>query len=207
MLGRSFLNLVGTAAVLGALIAAAMPLGLSAVDRAGSPIPCGTALNPDYRVAAKEDLLNHDQFTLVGPVFATSDYKGQCAEIVGQRRMAAMSVAGGGILILLTVFTAPFAAQAAARVVASRRSRQAENAGPAEPVRDEPDHAPVGAQWSGYQVGAGLTQPILEKTLGEQIGSHDYAAVAAAALRRDGVGDPRSAGGGVGQLYAVAGNG
>lgn len=203
MLGRSFLNLLGTAAVLGALVAAAMPLGLSAVDRTGAPIPCGTAMSPDYGVAAKEDLLNLDQFTLVGPVFATSDYTQQCAGIVGQRRMAAMSVAGGGMLLLLTVLAAPFAAQA----VASRRSRQAEHAGPAEPVRDEPNHAPVGAQWSGYQVGAGLTQPILEKTLGEQIGSHDYAAVAAAALQRDGVGDARRTGGGVGQLYAVAGNG
>jgi hypothetical protein len=207
MLGRSFLNLLGTAAVLGALVAAAMPLGLSAVDRTGVPIPCGTAMSPQNGVAAKEDLLNLDQHTLVGPVFTTSDYVGQCAEIIGQRRTIATAVAGGGMLILLTVFAAPYASGLAAALIASRRSRQAEHARPAEPVRHEPDHAPVGAQWVGYQVGAGMTQPILEKTLGEQVGSHDYAAVAAAALRGDGLGNARGAGGGIGQLYAVAGNG
>lgn len=179
MFGRWFLKLLGVAAVLGALFAAAIPLGLTAVDRTGDPIPCGNALRPAYDIAAKQDLLNLDQHTLVGPTFAKSDYAQQCAERVGDRRTTAMWVAGAGVAVLLIVFAAP----QLVRAVSSRRGGQAQDARPSEPVGDQPNHARVGAQRLADQVGPGVTQPILEKTLGEQIGRDDYAAVAAAALR------------------------
>lgn len=212
MLGRSILNLLGASAMLGAMVAVALPLGLNAVDRTGQPIPCGSAFSPDYEVAGKQDLLNLDQHTLAGPAFATSDYVVQCAGLVTNRRNVALSVGGGGAALLLTVFAVPYAV----RMVSSRRGRKAEYARPAEPVRDQSDHARMGAQWVTHQVGTGSTQPILEKSVGEQIGSNNYAArtrgadgvaAAAAALRRDGVGHAGGAGGGVGQFYAVAGNG
>lgn len=203
MFARSITNLLGAAAVLGALIAAAMPLALDAVDRTGRPIPCGTGFGPAYTAAAKLDLFNLDQYTLAGPGMAVSDYSDQCAGLVGVRRAAAVSVGAGGAALMLAAFATPHLM----RVRASRRRGQAEHPGPAEAVGDQPLDTRMVAQWFADDVGTGVTQPILEKSVGQQVGSHSYAAVAAAALRGDGSGHAGSTGGGVGQLYAVSGNG
>lgn len=202
MFARPLVYLLGAAAVLGALIAAGMPLALSAVDRAGAPIPCGNAFRPAYGVAAQQDLLNLDQHTLGGPGYTKSDYTAQCAGLVGVRRAAALSVGGGGAALTLVVLVTPHLA----RVLASRRGRQAEHARPAEPVGDQPVHTPVGAQRFADDIGTGVTQPILEKSVGQQVGRHSYVAAAAVALGGDGISDSGRAGGGIGQFYAVAGN-
>ena len=202
MFARSVLNLVGAAAMLGALGAALVPLGLNAVDRAGEPIPCGNGAHPNYQVAAQQDRLNLDQHTLAGPGYMASDYVEQCSEMVGARRSAAISVAGAGGALMIVGWAGPFLAQS----IRLRRGRQAQYPGAAEAVRNQPDHAGVGAQWFTDQVGAGFTQPVLEKPVGEQVGRHSYAAMAAAALRGDGFGNTRRAGGGEGQFYAIAGH-
>lgn len=199
MFGRAFVNLLGASAVLGAVVAAGMPLGLNAVDRAGAPIACGNALRPSYAVAAKQDQLNLDQATLAGPGFVASDYAAQCSALVGNRRLVVGAVAGAGIVAILAAYGMPGLAR---RVRESSRDRKAQYAGAPEAVRYQPDHAGVGAQWGADQIGAGLTQPILEEAVGQQIGRHDHAAVAAAALHADSFGDRR----GVGRLYAVAGH-
>jgi hypothetical protein len=203
MFGRSALNLVGAAAMLGALGALLVPLGLDAVDRAGQPIPCGSGVHPNYGVAGQQDRLNLDQHTLGGPGFMTSDYVEQCSALVGTRRTVAFLVAGAGGALLLAALAVPLVAQ----TVCSRRRRQAQLPGPAEPVRNQPNHAGMGAERFAYEIGAGFTQPVLEKSIGEQVGRHGYAAMAAAALRGDGFGNAGRAGGGEGQFYAVAGHG
>lgn len=196
-------GLLGAAAVLGAVIALTLPLGLDVVDRTGAPIPCGTGMRPSYDVAAKQDLLNLDQHTLAGPEYAVSDYAEQCEGLVTGRRTAALSVGGGGAVLLLAVLAGPFVA----RALASRRGRQGEYAGSAEPIGDQPNHAGVQAQRRADDIPTGVTQPILEEPIGEQVGRHRYAAAAALALRGNGVGDAGRPGGGIGQLYAIAGNG
>lgn len=202
MFGRSVLNLVGAAAVLGALGATLVPLALTAVDRTGQPIPCGNGARPDYSVAAQQDRLNLDQHTLAGPGFMASDYVEQCSAMVATRRAAVFSVAGaGGVLVL-----AGCAGPVIVRSIQLRRGRQTQYAGAPEPVRNQPNHAGVGAEWFAHEVGTGFTQPVLEKPVGQQIGRHSYAAMAAAALRGDGFGNTRRAGGGEGQFYAVAGH-
>lgn len=214
MIARPLVYLLGAAAVLGALIAAGMPLALSAVDRAGAPIPCGNGFRPAYGVAAQQDLLNLDQHTLGGPGYAESDYTAQCAGLVGARRAAALSVGGSGVALTLVAFATPHLV----RALASRRRRQAEHPRPAEPVGDQPDHAGVGAQRFADDIGTGVTQPILEKSVGEQVGRHSYVTrtrgagsdavtAAAVALGGDGFGDSGRAGRGIGEFYAVAGNG
>lgn len=211
MFARSMANMVGllgAAAMLGAVIALTLPLGLDVVDRTGAPIPCGTGLNPSYDVATKQDLLNLDQHTLAGPAFAMSDYTEQCEGLVTDRRLATLSVGGGGALLLLAVLAGPYGA----RALASRRGRQAQDAGAAEPVGDQPHHAGMQAQWFTDDIPAGVTQPILEEPIGEQVGRHRNAAAAALALRGNGFretgfGDAGRTGGGIGQLYAIAGNG
>jgi hypothetical protein len=202
MFARSVLNLVGAAAVLGALVATLLPLGLDAVDRAGEPIPCGSGAHPNYQVAAQQDRLNLDQHTLAGPGYMASDYVEQCSELVGARRTAAFSVAGAGAGLVLVGWAGPLIV----RSIRLRRGRQAQYPGAAEAVRNQPDHAGVGAQWFTDQVGAGFTQPVLEKPVGEQVGRQSYAAMAAAALRGNGFGHTRRPGGGEGQFYAVAGH-
>lgn len=211
MFARPLLYLFGTAALLGALIAGAMPLALNAVDRAGEPIPCGNGFRPAYGIAAQQDLLNLDQHTLAGPGYAKSDYTEQCNTLIAARRTASLSVGGAGAALTLVVFVTP----QLARLWSSRRHRQTQDTGAAEPIGNEPVHAGVGAQRFADHVGVGLTQPILEQPVGEQIGRHGDAAwtrgagieAAAAALRRDSLGDGGRAGGGVGNLYAIAGNG
>lgn len=206
MFGRSIVNLLGASAVLGALIAAAMPMGLNAVDRAGAPIPCGNGLRPSYEVAAKQDQLNLDQATLAGPAYVVSDYTAQCTALITERRTVAASVGGAGVALVLAGCCAPHVARRLSAVRASRRGRKAQHAGAAEAVRYQPHHAAVRAQRGADEVGAGITQPILEESVGKQVGRHSYAAVAAAALRGDGIGNTGGAGGGIGQFYAIAGH-
>lgn len=203
MFARSVMNLVGAAAMLGALGATFMPLALNAVDRAGQPIPCGNGAQPDYSVAAQQDRLNLDQYTLAGPGFMASDYVEQCSAMVSTRRSAFFSVAGAGGALLLVGCVGPLIA----RSLRSRGGRQAQYPGTAEPVGNQPNHAGVGAERFAHEVGAGFTQPVLEQPVGEQVGRHSYAAMAAAALRGDGFGNARRPGGGEGQFYAVAGHG
>ena len=202
MFARSVVNLVGAAAMLGALGALLMPLALNAVDRTGQPIACGNGARPDYRVAAQQDQLNLDQHTLAGPGFMASDYVEQCSAMVGTRRSAVFSVAGAGSALLLAGCAGPLIA----RSIRLRHGRQTEHPGAAEPVRNQPHHAGVGAEWLTDDVGAGFTQPVLEKPVGEQVGRHSYAAMAAAALRGDGFGNARRSGRGEGHFYAIAGH-
>ncbi len=202
MFARSVINLVGAAAMLGALGATFIPLALDAVDRAGQPIPCGNGARPDYSVAAQQDQLNLDQHTLAGPGFMASDYVEQCSALVGTRRSAFFAVAGAGGVLLLAGTAGPLIA----RSIRSRRGRQAQYPRAAEPVGNQPNHAGVGSQWGAHDVGAGFTQPVLEKPVGEQVGRHSYAAMAAAALRGDGFGNGGRPGRGEGHFYAVAGH-
>lgn len=153
MFGRSTVNLLGASAVLGALIAASMPLGLESVDRAGVPIPCGNALRPSYEVAAKQDRLNLDQATLVGPAFIVSDYTSQCAEPITARRTAAGSVAGAGLALVLVSYAAPHVARSVSSARASRRGRKGQDTGAAEPVGNQPHHAIMDVQWFADEVG------------------------------------------------------
>jgi hypothetical protein len=206
MFARSMVKMVGllgAAAMLGAMIALTLRLGLDVVDRTGAPIPCGTGFHPFYDVAAKQDLLNLDQHTLAGPAYAMSDYAEQCEGLVTDRRTAALTVGGSGAVLLLAVLAGPFVV----RALASRRGRQAQYARAAEPVRDQPNHAGVQAERLADDVPAGVTQPILEEPVGKQVGRHRNAAAAALALRGNSFGDAGRAGGGVGQFYAIAGNG
>src|SRR5689334_21610919 len=201
-------GLLGASAMLGASIALTLPLGLDVVDRTGVPVPCGTGLNPSYDVAAKQDLLNLDQHTLAGPAYALSDYTEQCEELVTDRRMAALSVGGGGAMLLLAVLAGPYAT----RRLTSRRGRQGQYPGAAEPVGDQPHHAGMQAQRLADEIPAGVTQSILEQPVSQQIGRHRQAAAAASALcgngfREGSFGAAGRASGGVGQLYPIAGNG
>lgn len=118
---RSFtvVRLVGAAAVLGALLALWLPLQLGAVDRSGTPIACGTGFSEDLTVASRVDALNATQRDLAGPGFLASDYAGECAALVAERRTTALTVAGAGVVLILVTF-ADAAVLAAGR--AGRRS-------------------------------------------------------------------------------------
>lgn len=153
-------------------------------------------------MAAQQDQLNLDQHTLAGPGFMASDYVEQCSALVGTRRSAFFAVAGAGGVLLLAGTAGPLIA----RSIRSRRGRQAQYPCSAEPVGNQPNHPGVGAQWGTHEVGAGFTQPVLEKPVGEQVGRHSYAAMAAAALRGDGFGNGGRTGRGEGHFYAVAGH-
>jgi hypothetical protein len=99
----SFLRLLGAAAVLGALIALALPLSLHAVDRTGERIPCGNGFQASHDVARQQDELNRSHHDRGGPGFAVSDYGAQCAALVADRRLTAITVAGGGVAISTVV--------------------------------------------------------------------------------------------------------
>jgi hypothetical protein len=206
MFARSMVKMVGllgAAAMLGAMIALTLPLGLAVVDRTGAPIPCGTGMTPSYDVAAQQDLLNLDQHTLAGPEYAMSDYAEQCEGLITDRRTAALTVGGSGAVLLLAVLAGPFAV----RALALRRGRQVQYARAAEPVRDQPHQAGMQAQRLADDIPTGVTQPILEEPISKQVGRHRNAAAAALALRGNSFGDAGRAGGGIGQFYAVASNG
>ncbi|BBX87438.1 hypothetical protein MAUB_53110 [Mycolicibacterium aubagnense] len=95
------LSLAGTAAVLGALLSTATPIHLGAVDRAGSPIPCGNGFHPRLEVAQEQDRLNFEQHTSGGPMFVTSNYVEQCQSILSDRQSTALPVGVGGTVALI----------------------------------------------------------------------------------------------------------
>jgi hypothetical protein len=104
VLARWFVALLGLAAILGATVSLAIPLALDVVDRTGVRIACGSGWQPDGGTARHEDTLNHQQHLLVGAQFIVSDYAGECAEkIVDRRQLAAGVGAFGGALALATL--------------------------------------------------------------------------------------------------------
>ncbi len=102
-------QVLGAAAMLGAFLALCVPLSLRVVDRAGQPIACGTGLQPDTSVARYVDTLNAQLRAQGGAAFVASDYVGECAALIGDRRAVAGTVAGVGAAVLLTALTAPAA--------------------------------------------------------------------------------------------------
>ena len=195
---RSGALMLGTAAVLGALGALSMGVGLEAVDRNGAPIPCGYGFRPDFEIAAKVDRLNFDQNILGGPQFETSDYAEQCDGLIGTRRTVAATVALGGAVLLGSVSAAPFLGRL-------RRGGQADDAGPTEPAGDEPHHARMDTEWIADDIGTGVTQPILEQSVGEQVGRDRDSAISAVARSFDRVRDRGGPSSGESELYAVPG--
>lgn len=106
---RWFAVLAGLSAVLGATAALTLPVALHVVDRSGQPIACGTGWHSDPTRAQREDLLNHQQHLLVGTQFVVSDYTGECAAKVTDRRRLAAGVAGVGSAVALSALLAPYA--------------------------------------------------------------------------------------------------
>jgi hypothetical protein len=104
VLVRWFVALLGLAAILGAVVSLAIPLALDVVDRTGVRIACGSGWQPDGGTARHEDTLNHQQHLLVGAQFVVSNYAGECAEkIVDRRNLAAGVGAFGAVLALGTL--------------------------------------------------------------------------------------------------------
>jgi hypothetical protein len=103
MIARS-LTVVGAAAVVGALLAFAMPMRLYFVDRAGVPIPCGTGFGPRYDVARQQDQLNLAEYDSGGTMFVVSNYAEQCEALVTDRRAIAAPVVAAGVGTVLTAF-------------------------------------------------------------------------------------------------------
>ncbi|MEN4450579.1 hypothetical protein ACJH6H_05980 [Mycobacterium sp. SMC-21] len=95
------LALAGAAAVLGALLSTAIPVQLGAVDRFGTPIPCGTGFRPDFEVARVQDQINLDLHTNRGPMFAPSNYVEQCQSILADRQSTTLPVGAGGVVALI----------------------------------------------------------------------------------------------------------
>ncbi|MGJ6123390.1 hypothetical protein QN239_12525 [Mycolicibacterium sp. Y3] len=97
---KSGARLVAGAGVLGALVAMAQPLTLSAVDYGGVQITCGTGYVPDISVAARLDRINVDQHNLATSRLIVTDYVGQCQQVVHCRwgASAAAGVVGLGVM-------------------------------------------------------------------------------------------------------------
>lgn len=197
---RSGATLLGAAAIFGALAALSTAVTLDAVDRNGTPIPCGYGFRPDVDVAAKVDRLNFDQNILGGPQFETSDYAEQCDGLIDTRRTVAAFVALGGAALLGVVSGAPYVGRL-------RRGRQPEHAGPAEAAGDQAHHARMDAEWIADDIGAGVTQPILEEPVGEQVGRDRHPSIRAVARSLDRLGDGGGPGSGESKFYAVSGQG
>lgn len=106
---RATLRVIGASAVLGALLALCLPLQLGAVDRGGNPIGCGRGLAADTVMARRIDAVNQQQRAQAGPAFVASDYAGECAAAVADRRWVAMGVAATGVVILLGTLIDPLA--------------------------------------------------------------------------------------------------
>lgn len=103
-----FVALAGMAAVLGALVSLMMPVALHVVDRTGVPIACGSGWHADTDTARHEDSLNHQHHQLVGAQFVVTDYAGECATKVSDRRWLTAGVAGAGTALLLGALLAPY---------------------------------------------------------------------------------------------------
>jgi hypothetical protein len=102
-----FVGLAGLAAVLGALVSLSMPLALRVADRAGAPIACGSAWHADASTARREDSFNTQQHLLVSPQFVVSDYAGECAQQVDDRRWLVLGVAGCGAAAAVFAYLLP----------------------------------------------------------------------------------------------------
>ncbi|WP_155944298.1 hypothetical protein [Mycobacterium sp. 360MFTsu5.1] len=100
MLSR-LLSLAGAAAVLGALLSTAIPVQLGAVDRFGTPIPCGNGFHPNFEVARVQDQINLDLHTNSGPMFVASNYAEQCQSILADRQSTTLPVGAGGVVLLI----------------------------------------------------------------------------------------------------------
>jgi hypothetical protein len=133
---RWWLVPVGAAAVFGAIIALTMPMNLSAADRTGSAITCGTALRADLTTAQHEDSLNRQLADMVGPRYHPTDYAGECRSEIATKWRVALPVAALGGLVIAMV--------AAADVVSVRgRGRHRAQAAVVTPALGFPS-APMG---------------------------------------------------------------
>ena len=103
---RWFAYPLGVAAIFGALIGLTMPVNLSAADRTGSAITCGTPLSPSLGTARHEDTLNSQLHQMVGSQYRTSDYAGQCESLVALKFRVALPVAALGGLAIAIVLAA-----------------------------------------------------------------------------------------------------
>lgn len=97
------LVIAGMASMLGALLSLSTPLHLSSIDRAGSRIPCGSGLEPQYEVAREQDQISADENRTRGPAFMVSDYETQCRVVLSQRRSVAAPVGAAGSVAVLLV--------------------------------------------------------------------------------------------------------
>lgn len=98
-------GVLGAAAVLGSMLALAEPVELHAVDRGGQRIACGTALEPVYDAAAREDAVNRRLHDTRGPLFQPTSYTDDCQALISERRSVGLPAAVLGTLGVLTAFS------------------------------------------------------------------------------------------------------
>ena len=103
---RWWLVPLGVAAMFGAIIALNMPVSLSAADRTGSAITCGSPLREDLSTARHEDSLNQQLNVLVGPQYHPSDYASECESLIALKWRVALPVASLGGLVIAMVLAA-----------------------------------------------------------------------------------------------------
>jgi hypothetical protein len=106
---RWWLVPLGAAAVFGAIIALTMPMTLSAADRTGSAIMCGSALRTDLTIARHEDSLNKQLVDMVGPQYHPTDYASECESLAARKWRVALPVAALGGLVMAMVAAADVA--------------------------------------------------------------------------------------------------
>ena len=97
---------LGVAAMFGAVIALNMPVSLSAADRTGSAIACGSPLSEDLSTARHEDALNKQLVDMVGPQYHATDYAGECQSVIALKWRVALPVAALGGLVIAMVAAA-----------------------------------------------------------------------------------------------------
>lgn len=100
---RWCVGVLGAAAVLGSVLAMAAPATLYAVDRSGQRITCGTALEPVYETAAREDAVNQRLHNTRGPLFQQTSYTDDCAALISERRSVGMPAAVLGAVAVVAV--------------------------------------------------------------------------------------------------------
>lgn len=103
---RWWLVPLGVAAMFGAIIALNMPVSLSAADRTGSAITCGSPLREDLSTARHEDALNKQLVEMVGPQYHPTDYAGECQSMIALKWRVALPVAALGGLVIAMVLAA-----------------------------------------------------------------------------------------------------
>lgn len=97
---------LGVAAMFGAIIALTMPMNLSAADRSGSAITCGSPLREDLSTARHEDNLNKQLVEMVGPQYHPTDYATECRSLIALKWRVALPVASLGGLVIAMVLAA-----------------------------------------------------------------------------------------------------